>query len=256
MVTNEEISYIIQNYDIYFHRVTKVIDTSHGENDIRLNYILDDRYVLKINSAHVIWEDRLQEISRLIARYRAIGVYCPAIIPTISGPLSCRWNKAGQEYTCYVEEFAVYPPCNPDLEHDHREVVEHLGILAANYSGIDLNDTKSMWSIIDLAPLDVDVDEKQENADILADALVRNGFSETARELTACNQALRNQILTVFPQLPRCVFQGDLNTTNQLHKDGHFIGLIDFNLSGTDVNINVFLKQTGSRRRPILIICP
>ena len=45
--------------------------------------------------------------------------------------------------------------------------------------------------------------------------------------------------------MPRCVFQGDLNSTNELHKEGHFVGLIDFNMAGTDVNINVFLNETN-----------
>ena len=51
--------------------------------------------------------------------------------------------------------------------------------------------------------------------------------------------------MTVFAELPRCVYQGDLNSTNELHQDGHFVGLIDFNLSGTDVNINVFVNETN-----------
>lgn len=41
------------------------------------------------------------------------------------------------------------------------------------------------------------------------------------------------------------MYQGDLNTTNELHKEGHFVGLIDFNMAGTDVNINVFLNETN-----------
>ena len=56
---------------------------------------------------------------------------------------------------------------------------------------------------------------------------------------------LRAKIMTVFDKLPRCVYQGDLNSTNELHKDGHFVGLIDFNMAGTDVNINVFLNETN-----------
>ncbi len=35
-----------------------------------------------------------------------------------------------------------------------------------------------------------------------------------------------------------------MNSTNELQKDGHFVGLIDFNMAGTDVNINVFLNET------------
>lgn len=245
MLTNQEITQILTHFGLTFESVTKLYDTSHSEDDKRLNYILDDRYVLKVNSVGAMWEQRLQEISRLIGRYRSIGVYCPVLVPTLAGPLSCRWEKEGREYTCFVEEFAIYPLMEWGQEHDRREVVEHLGVLAAKYTGVDLSETRSMWSIIDLAPLDVDIDEKQENTNALMDTLRECGHPELAQRVEDLNNLLRERIGTVFADLPRCVFQGDLNTSNELHQDGHFAGLIDFNLSGTDVNINVFLNETN-----------
>lgn len=245
MLDNSEIQNILDRFGLTFQSVTKHYDTSHGEDDKRLNYILDDRYVLKVNSVGAMWEQRLQEISRLIARYRSIGVYCPALVPTMAGPLSYNWEKDSKKYTCFVEEYAVYPLYEWDAEHDRREVVEHLGILTAKYTGVDLSETKSMWSIIDLAPLDVDIDEKQENTNALVDALREAGYPDLAQQVDESNNMLRSQIMTVFADLPRCVFQGDLNNSNELHQDGHFVGLIDFNNSGTDVNINVFLNETN-----------
>lgn len=245
MLNNTEIQNILDHFGLSFQSVTNYYDTSHGDDDIRLNYILDDRYVLKVNSAGVMGEERLQRISRLIGRYRGIGVYCPGMIPTEEGPLSLEWEKDGRGYICYVEEFAIYPLYDRDQDHDRREVVEHLGILAERYTGVDLSETRSMWSIIDLAPLDVDVDEKQENTDTLVEELQKAGYPDLARQVDQLNDQLRRRIMTVFTELPRCVFQGDLNPSNELHKDGHFAGLIDFNLSGTDVNINVFLNETN-----------
>ena len=245
MLDHSEIQESMARFGLTFQNVTKKYDTSHGDDDKRLNYILDDRYVLKVNSPGTMWEQRLQEISRLIARYRSIGVYCPALIPTLNGPLSFCLGKDGREYTCFVEEYAIYPLFEWGQPHDRREVVEHLGVLAGRYSGVDLSETKSMWSIIDLAPLDVDIDEKQENTNMLVGALQETGYPELAQQVDAHNAFLRKRILTVFDALPRCVFQGDLNTSNELHRDGHFVGLIDFNLSGTDVNINVFLNETN-----------
>lgn len=245
MLESCEIQSILNHFGLTFQSVTKLYDTSHSEDDKRLNYILDDRYVLKVNSVGAMWEQRLQEISGLIDRYRSIGVYCPALIPTMAGPLSYTWEKDGREYTCYVEEYAIYPLFEWGQEHDRREVVEHLGILAAKYTGVDLSETKSMWSIIDLAPLDVEIDEKQENTNTLVAALREAGYPDLAQQVDDLNNMLRSRIMTVFADLPRCVFQGDLNTSNELHKDGHFVGLIDFNLSGTDVNINVFLNETN-----------
>ena len=135
MLDNSEIQSILDHFGLTFQCVTKLYDTSHSEDDKRLNYILEDRYVLKVNSVGAMWEQRLQEISRLIARYRSIGVYCPELIPTMAGPLSYNWEKDGKEYTCYVEEYAIYPLFEWGQEHDRREVVEHLGILAAKYTG-------------------------------------------------------------------------------------------------------------------------
>ncbi len=144
-----------------------------------------------------------------------------------------------------MEEFAKYPAFDFETGHDRKEVVEHLGLLAAKFSNVDLSEIRSMWSIIDLSPFDVDVDEKQENADTLAAALRETGFEALADRMEILNRELRAAIMPHFRALPRCVFQGDLNSTNELHDNGRFVGLIDFNCSGTDVNINVFINETN-----------
>ncbi len=144
-----------------------------------------------------------------------------------------------------MEGFAKYPAYEWDTEHDRKETVEHLGRLAAKYTDVDLSEIRSMWSIIDLAPFDTDVDEKQENADTLVGALREFGCAELAERVVTLNTQLRAAILPHFRQLPRCVFQGDLNNSNLLHDNGRFVGLIDFNCSGTDVNINVFINETN-----------
>ena len=240
-----EIQEIASHFGLTVQGVTNVYDTSHNDEDKRLNYVLDDRYVLKISSVATMWEARLQEIRRLISRYRAVGVYCPDLIPALSGCLSYTVQKDGKNYTCFVEEFAIYPVLGWGKDHDRKQVIEHLGKLAAAYTGVDLSATKSMWSIIDLAPLDVDIDEKQENTNMLVEALRKHGNEALANEVNALNLELREKIKAVFDELPRCVYQGDLNSTNELFQDGRFVGLIDFNMAGTDVNINVFLNETN-----------
>lgn len=242
------LSNILDRFGLTFSEVTNFYDTSHGENDQRFNYILDENYVLKIHSPNSLWEERLQEISRLIERYRAIGVYCPRMIPTLGGPLSCPWEIEGRTYTCFVEEYAIYPVCRGEIKPPREEVIRHLGVLAAAYTDVDLSPNYSMWSIIDLCPLDAELgfDEKQDNANDLIKTLREVGLPGLARQVSDFNDHLREVIVRDYKALPRCVYQGDLNPWNELHSDGHFAGLIDFNLSGTDVNINIFLNETDS----------
>ena len=245
MLELKEIQEIMLQFGLSVQNITNFHDTSHSAEDKRLIYILDDNYVLKINSPIAMWEERLQEIHRLIIRYQSIGIYCPELIPAVDGRLSYILQKDGREYTCFVEEHAIYPVYGEEVEHDRKEVIEHLGVLAAKYTDVDLSETKSMWSIIDLAPLDVNIDEKQENTNMLVEVLQKTGYIDLARQVDELNNHLRDKIMEVFIELPRCVYQGDLNTTNELHMEGHFAGLIDFNMAGTDVNINVFLNETN-----------
>lgn len=138
--------------------------------------------------------------------YRKYAGSLPDIVPSacIAPPLFRLWTvpsyalqKNGKAYTCFMEEYAIYPILG-DTEHDRKEVIEHLGVLAAKYSGADLSETKSMWSIIDLNPLDVDIGEKQENANTLIEALRKNGLDALAKKVGAYNTALRKHILPVF----------------------------------------------------------
>lgn len=245
MLAKQAIAEILKKFGLTFSDVTKEVETSHADDDRRLNYILDNKYVLKVHSGRSMWEKRLQGIQRLIDRYRSIGVYCPRLIPALDGTLSCQYEINGIAHTCFVEEFAIYPVCPDELTLDRKEVLAHVGKLAAKYSGVDLSPIRSMWSIIDLAPLDVDVDEKQENTNLLCEALQAAGYSDLAEKVNTLNTYMRAEIMKDYLSLPRCVYQGDMNSTNELQQNGHFMGLIDFNMSGTDVNINVFVNETN-----------
>lgn len=241
----EQLQQILSQFGLTFREITAFHDTSLGDEDRRLNYILDNTYVLKINSQKSMWEERLRGIARLIDRYGSIGIYAPKLLRTLTGDYSVTSDMDGVKYTCFVEEFAKYPVCDEETGLEYEEVIPHLGKLAAAYSGVDLTEIYSMWSLFDLSPFDEGVDEKQENAASLVEALKENGEVELAAQVRDFNEAQRQAILPGFQELPRCVFQGDMNRTNLLHQDGRFAGLIDFNMSGTDVNINVFACETN-----------
>ncbi|MCD7944842.1 MAG: hypothetical protein LUH43_08195 [Clostridia bacterium] len=248
-IETSELSEIVSRFDLdeaaSQRKLTDFADTSRGDDDVRWNFIFEGAFVLKINSASCMSDERLFEISRLISRYNAIGVYCPALIKTRDGDLSILWTHCGKDYICYAEEYAKYPVCQDGEELDRAKTVEHLGVLTSRYTNIDLVKAHSMWSIIDLSMFDTDVDEKQENADMLVSAASEVGYDELSHEVADFNLKMREEILRDFESLPRCVFQGDLNSSNLLCENGNFMGLIDFNLSGTDVNINVFANETN-----------
>lgn len=236
---------IMKQFGIEYESLQDTIDSSRGDDDVRVNFILDKKFVLKINTERAVNETRLNEIARLIERYRSIDVYCPKLFKTVTGNYSYHIEIENKSYICYVEEFAPYTICDGDNGVPREEIIEHLGLFASRYSGIDLSDTNSMWSLIDLNPFDTDIDEKQENLNSLVDCLEKLGLNDLAERVVRFNDETRKHIKKHYKLLPRCVYQADLNATNILAENNHFKGLIDFNLYGTEVNINCFLNETN-----------
>ena len=241
---NKEIINILREYGIDGFSDKTEIDSTNGD-DYRLNVIIDKKYVLRINNA-VMTEERLASIDRLVEKYRRIGVLAPRLFKNKEGD----YLSAHGDHVCYVSEYLDYPlweekENETDAETIRKEVLRSIGRLSKKYSNEDLSDVMSMWSIIDLAPLDVDVDEKQENLDLLVENLKELGELELAHEVEAFNDSARERIRALYKDLPRCVIQGDLNASNILIKDGHFVGLIDFNMAGTEVNVNHFCCETN-----------
>ena len=98
--------------------------------------------------------------------------------------------------------------------------------------------------MIELTIGDTDVDEKQENFDNLKKCLMDKGYIDLANKLIKQNDEAREKIKTVMANLPRCVYQGDLNNSNiVIDKEDNFRGIIDFNMYGTEVNVNCFLNE-------------
>lgn len=243
----DEIYDICRNFSVEPIYIGELIETSRGPEDRRYNYNIDNKYFLKISNSSLINHKFLEDVESLIKRYRSIGVYCPKLHKTVDGNLSYSLKKLGEEYTCYLEDFSIYKLYEGEvIDYNFKKsVVEHLGILASNYTNLGLSDTKSMWSIIELGPLDKEVDEKQENIDMLVEALVSHGHKDLGKKLATLNIRARDNIFKNLHRLPRCVYQGDLNNSNILVDHGNnFKGIIDFNMFGTEVNINCFLNES------------
>ena len=248
MFSNEEIGSICLNYNIECFEIGEVIDTSFDENDRRYNYQINDKYFLKISNLKGKTEDYLYDIEQLVRNYKSIGVYCPSLYKTKEKMYSLNIEKDEIRYICHLEEKSPFKISDSRDEVDYefkKEVLGHVGILASKFTNYSLSSNKSMWSLIELAIGDTDIDEKQENFDDLIKCLKEKSFFELADQLTCMNEISREKIKRYMRILPRCVYQGDLNNSNiVVDEDNQFRGIIDFNMFGTEVNINCFLNES------------
>lgn len=248
MFTSEEIKDICKVYGISCKSIGDLVDTSFDKKDQRYNYPINDAYFLKINNTKGKNEQFVEEINNLVNRYHSIGVYCPRVLKTIHNQYTFEVKKNDDVFVCHLEEMAKYSisPRQKNVDYDlKKKMLVHVGQLASMYSDIDLCNHVSMWSLITLAPCDQEIDEKQENFNALIHILKENGHREIALKLNKENDYLRDRIKEVLVELPRCVYQGDLNNSNiLLDEDNCFKGIIDFNMFGTEVNINCFLNES------------
>ena len=247
-ISNESSQYhqvldLLQQFQIYNAEKIEFVDSSQGEDDIRHNYIIDKKYVLRLNSAKVMTEERLTELNTLIERYRSFGMKAPLFLKAENGSFVVEQDgKNG-----YLSEYLDLPlaedvkfRCRENLI---RQRLVFISRFAQTFKNVDLVETVSMFSIFDLAPYDklsgLDIDEKQENLNQLVADLTQSGYAELAQKVNAKNEELRRQLKPIYKELPRCVFQGDENFSNLcVDENDQIVGLFDFNMSGTEVIAN------------------
>lgn len=255
--TKDRIAGILREYRITDFLDYRMVDSSHGDDDIRHNYIIDKRYVLRVNSAPVMTEKRLAELNPLIARYNFFGIRAPYFIPGADG----NFLRKDKENCIYLSEYLDLPTADalydthPERKEDLKEQrLVLVAQFAEQFKDQRLIETHSMYSMFALAPYDVPygVDEKQQNLDLLTADLRKQGETTLADRLDAENTRIRTRLLALYPTLPSCVFQGDENFSNVcVDQDGIICGLFDFNMSGTDVNAN-YLANTAFLGRFVL----
>ena len=226
----------------------KLVDSSRDATDIRLNYIIDKKWVLRFCNAPGMTEKRMGDLSRLIGRYQAVGLKCPAYIADDNGKYLHPWKQ----FLCYLSEFIDLPLAGEIELHDENQltcqVEESVARFAETYRGVDLSETMGMYSLFDLSPFDIPdgVDEKQANFDQLIRLLRSDEKEDLANQLERRHTDIRRKLKAVYRELPRCVFQADENFSNVLIDDAQDLaGVIDFNLAGTEVIVNQLANLAG-----------
>lgn len=246
--TWEALLSLLSLYGVEDMQSAGLIDTSHDAQDIRWNYIIDKKYVLRLTNAPEMTEERFADLNRLIGRYGAFGLRCPAFLRGKDGRFFHSWG----ELQVYLSEYIDLPTADKaGLSREEKDALRGAVVLSIarfmeRYKSVGLSPTMGMYSLFDLCPYDVPlgIDEKQQNLNDLCAALRQAGEEDLAQKLTVKNERIRAQLLSIYRDLPRCVTQADEGFTNVL-LDGekHLAGLIDFNLSGTDVCVNLIANN-------------
>ncbi|MBO6159714.1 MAG: phosphotransferase [Firmicutes bacterium] len=239
---------VLQAYGIQDCNQITLIDSTHDADDIRLNYILDKKWVIRFCNPSSMTEKRLQDIYRLIDRYRACKIQCPQFISDDQGVFLHQWDYL----VCYLSEYIDLPLAwdaeLPDKDQLICEVQGSVAKFAERYRNVDLSDTMGMYSLFDLSPFDIPagIDEKEDNFNQLIALLKEEKEDQLTEKLISRHSEIRKKLKAVYKELPRCVFQGDENFSNILIDEKyHFAGFIDFNLAGTEVIVNQLANLAG-----------
>ncbi len=241
-LSKPEIQFLLNQFHIKSYDEVKFIDSSHGDKDIRHNYIIDQKYVLRLNSAKVMNDERISELNRLVHRYRDFGMKAPLFLKNNSDT----YTVEEKEYICYLSEYLNDSIANDVIENSRANLIHQRVIFIAQfaekYKNVDLFATKSMYSLFELCPYDAlfcGVDEKQDNCNDLVRDLNTLHETELADKILKYNDSVREELLSFYQELPRCVFQGDENFSNLcVDENNRIVGLFDFNMAGTDVIAN------------------
>lgn len=161
----EDILIELSKFNIGDVNTIKLIDTTRDALDVRLNYIIDKKWVLRFCNAPDMTEKRMGELNRLIGRYQAMGIKCPAFIADDNGKYLHPWKQ----FLCYLSEYIDLPLASDIELNDEEEldfqVAESVAKFAETYRNVDLSETMGMYSLFDLSPFDIPngIDEKQDN---------------------------------------------------------------------------------------------
>lgn len=209
----------------------------------KTEYLLNQDYILEVNTTEILTENKIELINKLVDRYREFGLLAPKYIKNLDN-----------EYV-YVDGdtyYVVYEYINESLLKDckdikyldiNKELYKYIGDYSSMYKNENIMPFRTTHSIIDLSPVDSEIDEKQVNLNSLCESLAKAGFIDLRNKLIKYNENLRKELKEIYKKLPRCNYHGNLTSRSILIKDNHFAGLTDFSLAGSEVIVNYFANE-------------
>ncbi|MDR2614970.1 MAG: GNAT family N-acetyltransferase [Oscillospiraceae bacterium] len=220
-------------------------DNSHGANDKRFTIIAEygalGKVVIKAAKNLFTTPERVGGWAALAEHYNSLGIYAPRFIKTGNG----EYGAVVGEYVVYAEEFARYAP---DESIDYTSSAEArltlLGRVAANPIAPLLPFT-SPYAMFDKFSDDDEAPEMYENGLNTARSIAEKypEHADRANGLLREYERRRDAFEPVYRALPQSSFQADMNISNLLFDGGEFVGLMDFNLSGTDAALGYAMYE-------------
>lgn len=213
-----------------------------------------NKYVIKIASNGFTTAERIRGWADIIAEYRKMGYYSPAILKSLRGNYSetIQFN----EKCCVVweEEYAKYN-LRDSLDKTvytradgmyvyHDEVLAFIAKIAEkHFSNFPY---PSGWVRFEPFGADETIDEVSECVETFGELVSEKApdFLLRWNHIRSLFEENKQKLHEVYGKLPTSVFQSDEATNNLVLDDnGHFLGVIDYNLAGKDVVINRFLSS-------------
>lgn len=246
-----------QLFERYLHGkviASQKIENTFDGNDKRYVYIidtdLDEHLVFKFSNNSFTSPERIAGWKRLTELYNACGIYAPKILPDKCGRFWNEYRENDARYLVYAEEKKKYKTTDEYgiAPSDALSYFEDMVAAAARIAAVstELPGWMSAWCLYDTFS-DADASDEtyywQEEFHkriILELPCFRERADRIWNRFLFMYQAFETQ----YRKLPQAFFQGDEGGLNaMLDEEGKFVGTLDFNLSGAEVNLNYFFRN-------------
>ncbi len=225
------------------------------DNDNRWVIFVDSpkgKFVIKIAANDFTSKERVNGWVKIIDAYRDLGYYSPAIMKSRNNNYAETALFHSKRCIIWEEEYAKYNLRNKldksvYIDADgkyvyYNDILSFLGKVAQKH--YDFISYKSGWVRFEPFGTNENTDEITQCIKTF-DALIRE---KTPHHITRWKKIYslfeenKKELIKIYKNLPTSVFQSDHFGDNLLlDEKGHFKGVIDYNLSGKDTVINVFL---------------
>ncbi len=237
-------------------------DTWTEEEDSRTIIYVEvpeGKFVIKAAANKFTTSERVNGWIEMIENYREMGYYCPMLQKSLNGKYAEVLEVDGKAFVVWEEEFAKYSlpknvenkPRTPDGKRFVFE--EELWEFVAKVGQKHFTNTWGDSMYVRLIPVPGEKTDEVTECVEKFESLIREKtpkFIGRMERVLKLFQKNKEKLEQVYFSLPTSVFQADTWDDNVLlDEDGHFRGILDYNLSGKDTMINMALEAGwyGSR---------